>query len=98
MVREATPIDISHVPDLVRLAEEVRATRTPRLLRTNGEDLAILMPPRRAPARRRSDWRPNEQELAAFRASAGGWKDVDTDRFLEDVYESRGSSRPPVEL
>jgi hypothetical protein len=35
----------------------------------------------------------------AFLASAGGWKDVDTDKLIADIYESRSISyRPPVEL
>lgn len=34
----------------------------------------------------------------AFLSAAGGWADVDIDTFLKDVYESRKSSRPPVEL
>ena len=40
-----------------------------------------------------------EADYEAFRAAAGSWKDVDTDRLIEDIYESRRrSSRPPVEL
>jgi hypothetical protein len=34
----------------------------------------------------------------AFLSAAGGWADVDIDAFLKDIYESRKSSRPPVEL
>jgi hypothetical protein len=37
-------------------------------------------------------------DYEAFRSVAGRWKDVDTDRLLDDIYESRRSSRPPVEL
>jgi PHD/YefM family antitoxin component YafN of YafNO toxin-antitoxin module len=40
-----------------------------------------------------------EDDLAAFRAAAGSWAEVDTDTFLADVYESRHRpSRPPVQL
>lgn len=40
-----------------------------------------------------------EADHRAFLASAGGWKDVDTDKLLDDIYESRRkSSRPPVDL
>lgn len=35
---------------------------------------------------------------SAFLSAAGGWSDVDTDAFLDMIYESRKSSRPPVEL
>jgi len=37
-------------------------------------------------------------EDKAFLSAAGSWSDVDTDEFLKDVYESRRSSRPPVDL
>jgi hypothetical protein len=40
----------------------------------------------------------SEEDWEAFRAAAGSWADVDTDVFLEDIYESRKSSRPPVAL
>ncbi len=39
-----------------------------------------------------------EEDWEVFRAAAGSWADMDTDAFLKDVYESRNSSRPPVEL
>ena len=40
-----------------------------------------------------------EKDLEAFRSAAGSWKDVDTDKLMADIYESRRhSSRPPVEL
>ena len=44
MAKELAPIDISKLPELLRLAEEVRAANTPRVLRCNDEDVAILMP------------------------------------------------------
>jgi hypothetical protein len=35
----------------------------------------------------------------AIRAAAGGWKDVDTDKLIADIYADRSvSDRPPVEL
>lgn len=39
-----------------------------------------------------------EEDDAAFLSAAGGWADVDIDAFLQDIYASRRSSRPPVEL
>jgi len=44
MAQQPTPVDVSDLPDLLRLAEEVRATRRPRVLRRGDEDLAVLMP------------------------------------------------------
>lgn len=49
MAHELTPIDVSTLPELARLADEVQRTRTPRVLRRDDQDLAIVMPAR-APA------------------------------------------------
>lgn len=38
------------------------------------------------------------EDLDAFLASAGSWKDVDTDQLIENIYAGRKSSRPPVDL
>ncbi len=40
----------------------------------------------------------SQEDDEAFLSAAGGWADVDIDAFLKDIYESRKSSRPPVEL
>ena len=53
MATEIQAVDIGELPELVRLAEEVRATRTPRLLRRDDEDVAIIMPCRTARPRAR---------------------------------------------
>ena len=96
MVKDFTPIDISDLPDLVRLAEGVRTSKTPRLLRRDGEDLALLMP--LAP-RRRARRALSHEDREAFLASAGSWRDVDVDAFLaQNAASRRRSSRPPVEL
>jgi hypothetical protein len=39
-----TAIDITNIPELVRLAEEVEATNRPRELRRDNTPIAILMP------------------------------------------------------
>ena len=96
MASELAPIDISSMPDLARLADEVRSTKKPRLLRRNNEDIALLVPA--TPARRRRAKTISPADDAAFLASAGSWNDVDTDALLTDIYESRRSSRPPVDL
>ena len=98
VAKEIKAIDVSNVPELLRLAEEVRASNEPRLLRRDREDLAILTQAK--PARKRRAARgKSEADYAAFRSAAGSRKDVDTDKLIADIYESRRlSSRPPVEL
>jgi hypothetical protein len=67
MAHELPSIDISDQPELVRLAEEVRATNRPRVLRRDGEDLALLVPLGSGPA-------VSEESLGAPEARI--WADV----------------------
>ena|SRR5437879_3273412 len=99
MAEEMIYIDISNVPDLLKIAEEVRATQKPRMLQRNSEDVAVLMPV--IPIQKRKAKRTKTKvDYEAFRAAAGGWKGlVDTDKLIADIYESRKlSTKPPIEL
>jgi len=98
MPGEARPVDIGGFPELIHLAEEVRDSNEPRVLRCGNEDIAKLVPLRAgAPGRR-----PRPKTAAdydAFLSSAGSWADVDVDAFLKANQESRDrSSKPAVEL
>ena len=98
MTTELSSIDISDMPELARIADEVRRTKRPCVLRRGDEEVAVVTPPRR---RRRSlkDWRPTEEELKAFRSAAGGWKDMDTDTLVANIYaDRRVADRPRVDL
>jgi hypothetical protein len=98
MAEHLKPIDISDDPALLRLVDEVRAANGPRVLRRDGEDLAVVMPLPH-PMKRRRGRTLSKEDYDAFRSSAGGWKDIDTDKLVENIYESRRiSTRPPVEL
>lgn len=101
MAKEMRSIDITGVPDLLRIAEEVQTTKQPRILQRDGEELAVVIPI--TPARRRKARRTKGKTKAdydAFLSTAGGWKGlVDTDQLIADIYESRNLSiKPPVEL
>jgi cell envelope opacity-associated protein A len=93
-----TPIDITNMPELVRIAEEVEATRTPRELKKDNTTVAVIAPV--APIRKARKRREKTTvDLKAFKAAAGSWKDVDIEKFKADMYESRKlSTRPPVKL
>ncbi|MPZ13626.1 MAG: hypothetical protein GEU73_04250 [Chloroflexi bacterium] len=97
MAKELAPIDISHFPDLVRLAEEVRTTKIPRVLRRNDEDIAVMVP---LVPRRRATTRPRTKaDVDAFLAAAGSWRDlIDPQGFKAHIASSRGSDRTPVDL
>jgi hypothetical protein len=96
MAKEMDYIDISSIPDLLRIAEEVRITKKPHVLRRDNEDLAVLTPI--TPARHKA--KRTKADYDAFLAAAGGWKGlVDTDKLIEDIYESRAlSTKSRVEL
>src|SRR4051812_6128548 len=99
MAKELTPVDVTNTPDLLRLAEEVRRSGQPRLLRRDDEDLAVLSPaPTAAKRRARKAKTYTKADDEAFLSSAGGWKDFDLEEFLKNNEESRRASRPPVEL
>jgi len=95
MAIDRAPIDIRHAPPLAELVEEVRATGTPRHIVRDDEEVAVLMPARQGRRRGRT---PSQADYEAFLASAGSWRDEDTDTLIEHISESRRSSRPPVEL
>ena len=44
MAKKPKRIDISRIPELLHLAQEVRSTNEPRILQQESEDLAILSP------------------------------------------------------
>ncbi len=92
--------DLARVPiqelasDAESIFDRVAQGETLVVIDTAGKDVAIVRPVRT----RRWGRRKTAADLAAFRAAAGGWADVDTDALIEFLYESRGSSRPPVDL
>jgi hypothetical protein len=46
MAKEPKRIDISRIPELLNIAQEVRATNEPAVLQQESEDLALLSPVR----------------------------------------------------
>jgi hypothetical protein len=98
IISQPAPIDITNMPDVVRIAEEVEATRTPRALKRKNKTVAVIMPMKKAPARPRQEKAKADYE--AFKAAAGSWKDIDAERLLKDIYEDRRrtNTRPSVKL
>lgn len=80
MAQEREIIDITHNPEMLRLAEEVRRSKTPRVLRANNEDVAVVMPVADLP-KGRSKRVKSDADYQAFLDSAGSWADVDTDEL-----------------
>ena len=89
-------IDISDMPEVAKLVDELSKSDKPRVLRRGEEDVAILTP---VTEPQDKNWKPTDEQIAAVRSAAGGWKDMDVDKLIEQIYRDReNSDRPPVEL
>lgn len=97
MVKDHEIVDISGMPDVERLVDEARRSQEPVLLHRGDEIVAEIVPvssPSKRPMKKRT-----KEGRDAFLASAGSWKDIDTDQLIADIYESRRiSTKPPVDL
>jgi hypothetical protein len=97
VTREVVPIDIEAVTDWPRLANEVARDGTPRVLRQDGADVAVLAPVRRP--RKRTGRTPTPAQREAVLAAFGAWKGhLDAERFKRDIKAARRDDRPPVNL
>jgi len=98
MTSELSPIDISTIPELARLVDEVQRTNQPRRLRRDNTDVAILAPAHPTPSRRRGK-AVTQADIAASLAAVGSWQGlVDPEQLKADLDAARGDTRPPVEL
>lgn len=94
MSRHIIPIDASKLPDLLRIAEEVNTTKTPRLINRNGETLALIMPAGTAVKRephKRTIWTHYDPQRvkAALKQSAGALQGVNKEELLSDLASQR---------
>ena len=81
--KHPTPIDISNIPDLVRLAEEVEATKKPREITKDSKTVAILIQVGTTLKKKREKTKTDYETL---RAAFGSWKAVDTEALLNTIY------------
>src|SRR5215467_7094689 len=92
-----TSVDIStlKLPDLFRLVEEVKATKTPRILKRESEPVAMLMPVgatiQCSHLHKRSIWSHYDpmRVKAAIHRSAGALQGVDRKELLRDLADQR---------
>ena len=98
MAEEATAIDISSMPEVARLAQEVAKAGRPHVLRQDDRDVAILSPAR--PRRARSKGKAVTQaDVDAALSVAGAWKDwMNPDDFKRARRELQVHDRLPREL
>ena len=88
MSNTLTPIDISTMPELARIVEEVAATKTPRELKRDNTTVAVLMPV--TPAKQAKT--VYEASLAAI----GSWSDLDADELIAKIYRWREEGSRPA--
>lgn len=90
------PFDISQNKDLLRLAEEVNKTRTPRELKKDNETLAVLVPAKTEAAASPVSSQTGIEEILALAGSWGerDWNEVETEL---DALRHHSQPTPPFE-
>lgn len=95
MAKERKSIDISGIPELLRIIEAVQLSRRPQVLRRENEEVAVLVP---IPAKVRRLPR-NSVNHDTILATAGSWKDlIDAEVLKEQLAAERGSDRSHAPL
>ena len=89
MSGQLTPIDISNIPDLVRIAEEVEATNKPRVLKRDNTPIAIL-----TPVKKNQSSKAKSKAIKEALSLAGAWGDRDWNEVEAELDRIRHSSNP----
>jgi hypothetical protein len=96
MSTKLTPIDISNMPDLLDLVEEVEETKKPRELKLDDKVVAVLSP---VLTRGKNSPKPTNVDYQKSLAAIGSWSDLDPDELIANIHRwreegSRPASRP----
>ena len=93
---DPTPLDITNIPELVHLVEEMRAKKQPRLLKQDRESVALLMPlgttlKQQPPAAKGDIWADYDagKVRGALAQSAGTLAGVNKENLLTDIRNQR---------
>jgi len=86
---DPAPIDITNIPELVRIAEEVEASKKPRLLKRDNMPLALLTPVEQKPSHQ-----AKSKAIKETLALAGAWGERDWDEVEAELDHIRHSSKP----
>ena len=89
MSRHLTPIDISKFPDLVRIVEDMKDAKEPRILKKGSAPVAMLMP-MKTPVERHNtiesfDFRPLEEVKADLLDA--GYPDAEVQDMIDAMSE-----------
>jgi hypothetical protein len=89
MSRHLTPIDISNIPDLVRIVEEIKHTKEPRILKQDSEPVAMLMPMETTTQRHNTidafDFKPLDEVKASFLEA--GYSEAEVKDMIDAMSE-----------
>ena len=93
MAKEPKRIDISSIPELLKLAQEVRRTNEPSILREESEDVAMLTPLKPA-AKKRVRSKPTTADdplwkLVGIGHSGKGDVSANKHKYLAEAYLPR---------
>lgn len=92
MSKYITPIDISNIPALRRIVEEMKHTKQPRLLKEDSKTVAMLMPLGTALETSTDDiwvqYNPTNVQRA-LQQSAGTLTGVNRENLLKDIANER---------
>jgi len=89
LAADITPVEISNNPELLRLAEEVKATNKPRLLKRDNTPLAIL-----APVKKKQSSKAKSEAIKETLAMTGACGDRDWNEIEAELDRIRHSSKP----
>lgn len=96
MAEHRTSIDITDMPDLIDIVEEIRRTKQPRVLRRDAEDVALVMP---LPVGPDAASHSVSLGITAALAAGGSWKGlIDGEELKAQLHTARGSDRSPPPL
>jgi hypothetical protein len=89
MSSNITPIDISNMPDLVRLVEDMKHTKEPRLLNKGSAPVAMLVPMATAKERHKTIDPFDFKTLDEVKASLleAGYPDAEVQDMIESMSE-----------
>jgi hypothetical protein len=89
MSSNLTPIDISNMPDLVRIAEDMKHTKEPRLLKQGSVPVAMLVPMATATERHKTIDAFDFTSLDEVKASLveAGYPDAEVKDMLDAMSE-----------
>jgi hypothetical protein len=89
MSSNLTPIDISNMPDLVRLVEDMKHAKEPRILKQGSAPVAMLLPMATATERHKTidafDFKPLDEVKASL--VDAGYSDSEVKDMLEAMSE-----------